>query len=98
MDTNGHNETNLTEHPADDIRPTWSPTGERILFVSNRGGRHDLYFMDPDGSDIQRVFEEKSHRVAPIWSPDGKTDCLRTQRTSTDAKYRYKRWKRCLRC
>lgn len=72
MDTNGQNEINLTEHPADDIQPTWSPTGEHILFVSNRDGMHDLYLMEPDGSNVQRVFEEKSHRVAPIWSPDGK--------------------------
>jgi Tol biopolymer transport system component len=72
MDTNGHNKINLTEHPADDIRPTWSPTGEHILFVSDREGMHDLYLMEPDGSNVRRVFEEKSHRVAPIWSPDGK--------------------------
>ena len=72
MDTNGHNKINLTEHPADDIQPTWSPTGEDILFVSDREGKHDLYLMEPDGSDVRRVFEEKSHRVAPIWSPDGK--------------------------
>ena len=72
MDTNGHNKINLTEHPADDIRPTWSPTGEHILFVSDREGMHDLYLMEPDGSNVRRVFEKKSHRVAPIWSPDGK--------------------------
>ncbi|MDE0327359.1 MAG: hypothetical protein OXN27_25810 [Candidatus Poribacteria bacterium] len=72
MNTNGHNEINLTEHPADDIQPTWSPTGEHILFVSDREGMPDLYLMEPDGSNVQRVFEEKSHRVAPIWSPDGK--------------------------
>ena len=72
MDTNGHNKINLTEHPADDIQPTWSPTGEHILFVSDREGMHDLYLMEPDGSNVRRVFEEKSHRVAPIWSPDGK--------------------------
>ena len=72
MDTNGHNKINLTEHPADDTQPTWSPTGEHILFVSDREGMHDLYLMEPDGSNVRRVFEEKSHRVAPIWSPDGK--------------------------
>lgn len=72
MDTNGHNKINLTEHPADDRQPTWSPTGEHILFVSDREGMHDLYLMEPDGSNVRRVFEEKSHRVAPIWSPDGK--------------------------
>ena len=42
MDTNGHNKINLTEHPADDTQPTWSPTGEHILFVSDREGMHDL--------------------------------------------------------
>ena len=71
MDTNGQNKTNLTEHPADDSQPAWSPTGEHILFVSDREGRHDLYLMEPDGSNVRRVFEEKSYRVAPIWSPDG---------------------------
>ena len=72
MDTNGHNKINLTEHPANDMQPTWAPTGEHILFVSDREGMHDLYLMEPDGSNVRRVFEEKSHRVAPIWSPDGK--------------------------
>ena len=72
MDTNGHNKINLTEHPADDIQPTWSPTGEHILFVSDREGMRDLYLMEPDGSNVRRVFEKKSYRVAPIWSPDGK--------------------------
>ena len=72
MDTNGHNKINLTAHPADDTQPTWAPTGEHILFVSDREGTHDLYLMEPDGSNVRRVFAEKSHRVAPIWSPDGK--------------------------
>ena len=72
MDTNGHNKINLTEHPANDMQPTWSPTGEHILFVSDREGMNDLYLMEPDGSNVQRVFEEKSHRVAPAWSPNGK--------------------------
>ena len=72
MDTNGHNKINLTEHPANDMQPTWSPTGEHILFVSDREGMNDLYLMEPDGSNVRRVFEEKSHRVAPAWSPNGK--------------------------
>ena len=47
MDTDGHNQVNLTDHHADDLEPVWSPTGEHILFVSDRAGVPDLYLMEP---------------------------------------------------
>ena len=34
----------------------WSPTVEQIHFISDRGGMHDLYLMNPDGSNVQHVF------------------------------------------
>jgi Tol biopolymer transport system component len=33
----------LTSNPANDIHPTWSPDGTRILFTSNRTGAYQLY-------------------------------------------------------
>ena len=71
MDTDGHNQVNLTNHLADDLEPAWSPTGEHILFVSDREGVPDLYLMEPDGSNVRRVFKEKEYRETPIWSSDG---------------------------
>ena len=71
MDTNGHNQVNLTDHHADDLEPVWSPTGEHILFVSDRAGVPDLYLMEPDGSNVRRIFKENTFRETPIWSPDG---------------------------
>ena len=71
MDTDGHNEVNLTNHLADDLEPVWSPTGEDILFVSDREGVPDLYLMEPDGSKVRRVFKEIEYRETPSWSPDG---------------------------
>ena len=54
----------------------WSPTGEQILFVSNRQGTRvrDLYLMDADGSNVRRVFKKKitEWRGEPTWSPKGK--------------------------
>lgn len=76
MNPDGSEQVNLTQDPADDQQAVWSPTGEQILFASNRGhkvwGTWDLYLMDPDGKNIRRVFKKETYRNSPRWSPDGK--------------------------
>ena len=76
MNPDGSEQVNLTQHPADDLQAAWSPTGEQILFVSDRQGTRvrDLYLMDPDGSNVRRVFKRKiaAWRGRATWSPDGK--------------------------
>ena len=76
MNSNGSEEVNLTNHRADDVSPVWSPTGEHILFASDREhkarGTWDLYLMDADGSNVRRVFDKPARRNTPAWSPDGK--------------------------
>ena len=76
MNPDGSQQVNLTQHPATDLGAVWSPTGEQILFVSDRQGTRarDLYLMDPDGSNVRRVFKKKTTnwRGNATWSPDGK--------------------------
>ena len=75
MNPDGSEEVRLTHHRAADADPKWSPTGERILFNSNRDGAPrdwDLYLMDADGSNVRRVFEKEAPRSNAEWSPDGK--------------------------
>ena len=76
MNPDGSEKVNLTKHRADDIYPVWSPTGEHILFASDREkkawGTWDLYLMEPDGSNVRKVFDKFARRSAPVWSPDGK--------------------------
>lgn len=38
MNPDGSEQINLTQHRANDLNPVWSPTGEQILFVSDREG------------------------------------------------------------
>lgn len=77
MDPDGTQQVNLTRHKADDVSPAWSPTGEQILFASNRERPKvppswDIYLMDADGNNVRRVFEKSLDRRQPAWSPDGK--------------------------
>ena len=72
MDNDGGNQVNLTNHPAFDAVPTWSPNGTRIAFHSNReGGQDDIYVMNPDGANVVNLTRQPWEGQAPAWSPDG---------------------------
>ncbi len=78
MDADGTNIQRLTHDYEHAARPAWSPDGERIAFMSNRdGGRPDIdaeyeiYVMDADGTNIQRLTHRPGTDGLPDWSPDG---------------------------
>ncbi len=73
MDSDGGNQENLTNHPAYDGQPDWSPDGTKIAFVSGRdGGRSQIYVMDADGKNVIRLTEGRETKGHPDWSPDGR--------------------------
>ena len=45
----------------------------KIVFISKRDGPRNIYVMDDDGTDVQRLTftEEPQADGGPIWSPDG---------------------------
>ena len=78
MDADAGNPRNLTNDPNDDRLPSWSPDGERIVFVSDRDGNrdgnrenHEIYVMDADGNNQQRLTDNDFYDSSPSWSPDG---------------------------
>ena len=50
------------------------PTAGRIAFHSARSGELDIYVMNADGTDLQRLTNSPGRDFEPDWSPDGKTD------------------------
>jgi len=45
LSVDGRREIRLVEHPANDIFPIWTRSGSGILFVSDRSGTMDLWFL-----------------------------------------------------
>ena len=49
----------------------------RIAFVSDRDGNSEIYVMDADGGNPQRLTNNDFDDWYPSWSPGRETDCLR---------------------
>ncbi|MBC7328077.1 PD40 domain-containing protein [bacterium] len=73
----------ITTGHYDDSAPKWSPTGEWIVFHSDRPdhppsstGRQRIWLVRPDGSDLHTLFDYSQlppdvNDSDPDWSPDG---------------------------
>ena len=78
MDADGSNPTNLTNNPAVDGFPVWSPDGRKIAFVSDLDGNAEIYVMDADGSNQTNLTNNPAYdgpgellgALALMWSPD----------------------------
>jgi hypothetical protein len=72
MHADGSQLTNITNNPASDYSPLWSPDGRKIAFVSDRTGNEDIFVMDPDGSNLTQLTDNPGYDGYFSWSPDGK--------------------------
>jgi Tol biopolymer transport system component len=62
----------LTDDPARDRLPRWSPDGKRIAFYSDRTGLYQVWTINPDGSGLRRLTDEPDiDFLYAVWSPDG---------------------------
>ncbi len=71
MNADGSAQARLTNTPAGEVYPKWSPDGTKIAFMSNRDGNSEIYVMDADGTDQTRITNNVVDDDQPAWSPDG---------------------------
>lgn len=53
-------------------RPTWSPDGKQIAFISNMSGRNNLWLVPSEGGFPTQLTVSDQRQTSPAWSPDGK--------------------------
>jgi TolB protein len=78
MDADGANKMELTNFGAASWAPYFHPNGEQIIFSSNKDGldsgqpwNFELYLMNLDGSDVERITYHGGADLMPMFSYDG---------------------------
>ncbi len=72
MNPDGSLRLNLTRHPADYRRPSWSTDGHSIVFSSDRnGGGQQIYSMNADGSGLSQLTSGLGPNVQPRFTASG---------------------------
>lgn len=72
----GSEERNISNDPAFDGWPVWSPDSKWVAYASNRDGvpnAAQVYLSSPDGKSVRRITTGPWSHAQPSFSPDGAT-------------------------
>ncbi len=61
--------------------PTFSPDGTRLVFSGHDGGITDLFVVNADGTNLERLTNDKYADLQAVWSPDGSVIAFATDRS-----------------
>jgi len=61
----------VTQHPAMDIDPDWSPDGRYLAFASDRDRTMEIWIKDLISGGTRKIASMPRAVRYPVWSPDG---------------------------
>lgn len=76
MNQAGQELQQLTDNPAADENPAWSPAWTQLAFQSDRFGQWDIFSIRADCQsecELQRLTDDPADDMLPAWSPDGRS-------------------------
>lgn len=62
----------FTRGQKSDSSPRWSPDGQTLAFVSDRGGDRQIWLIDRFGGEARQLTTMYYGAGSPSWSPDGR--------------------------
>jgi TolB protein len=80
MDADGSNLKQLTHFPNDTTAqwhsyhagpPCWEPNRNLISYISRQKGKHNIFTMKPDGTNVTQLSTDTLSEGWHAWSPDG---------------------------
>ena len=73
MRLDGSDKQHITDDPADDRTPVWSPSGDEIAFVSDRiNSKYQIMLSSWDGRHNRIVTSSDRTKDSPSFSADGR--------------------------
>lgn len=63
--------TPITDGTGAEAAPDWSPTDDRLVFTSDRGGDTDIVVLDLSDGTERQLTDNTVGDTGPRWSPDG---------------------------
>jgi Tol biopolymer transport system component len=69
MNADGSNQIRLTNNPAWNAEPCFSPEGTMIAFTSYYQGMIEIFVMNADGSNQTRLTNNPAMDMEPSWGP-----------------------------
>lgn len=72
MPATGGKATAITKGLAYDVHPRYSPDGKRLLFISDRSGADNVWYIDMEKKDtVQVTSDQNQYFPDACWTPDG---------------------------
>jgi Tol biopolymer transport system component/C-terminal processing protease CtpA/Prc len=62
----------LVSHPANEARPSYSPDGKQLAFISTRTGNGDIYLLTFASGELKRLTFDDAPDQLDGWSRDGR--------------------------
>jgi len=91
-DTTSDELTRLTNDTYDDRDPAWSPSGQQLVFSSDRtalghANAYNLFTYDLESGGIDYLTYGDQHEFSPRWSSDGRQVCYVSTRGEADGRF-----------
>jgi TolB protein len=72
MDPEGTNVRRVSKSGFYNSSPAWSPSGDRLAWVSRIDGRYQIVVLDLISGTLSRLTRGNWNHENPAWSPDGR--------------------------